>query len=76
MTNKERQASLEKKMGDNVGQMPQCLSCRECICILNYGHYGCWADKHTRMQQCLCAKAYNRMVREKPKITTTEKDRK
>lgn len=64
MTNKQRQVSLdkqkwlesEKKEVDLSGHMAYCEYC-------DYEFLGCDISQEERVEKCLCAKAYNRMVR-------------
>lgn len=64
MKNTERQASLDKqkwleserKEIDLSGYMAYCEYC-------NCQFLGCVAPHEERVENCLCAKAYNRMVR-------------
>lgn len=78
MTNKERQKSLdkkkwlesEKKGEDMSGQMGWCPYCEHFDSDVSWFHQciirWCTATQEEREKQCLCAKAYNRMVRRKP----------
>ncbi|MBQ2894960.1 MAG: hypothetical protein IJE92_05525 [Clostridia bacterium] len=69
MTNKDRQASLDKekwleseKMGvDMSGEMPYCGDCEHQL-------LGCLATHEKRVENCLCAKAYNRMARRRKRL--------
>lgn len=62
MTNKERQASLEKKQTPFAnGMYPYCHYCD------HNAESVCNANEIERRQNCFCAKAYNRMVRGKGK---------
>lgn len=68
MTNKERQSRLDKKKWftskmykrDCSGSMPYCISCTQRTCT-----HICKATQAERENQCLCAKAYNKMSRVK-----------
>ena len=69
MTNKERQASLDKKKWlsserwkiNLSGGMSYCYYCKYKV----MGAFDCKATQEEREGQCLCAKAYNRMERAK-----------
>lgn len=66
MTNKERQASLDKKKWylsekvniDASGTMPYCSHCEYCS-----DGFKCKASQTEREAKCLCATAYNRLHR-------------
>ena len=68
MTNVERQKSLDKKKyyasqiynKDLSGNMIYCSKCEYTNCLHN-----CRATQKERETQCLCARAYNRMIRVK-----------
>ena len=72
MTNKERQASLDKKKWlvsehlncDCSGTMEYCEYCAK----MGFADFSCEATQEERESQCLCAKAYNRMKRAKNDI--------
>ncbi len=68
MTNIERQASLNKgqaTLADNngtvAGNTEICPYCSFCAMVTN--NETCSVRLTARTEQCLCAKAYNRMVR-------------
>lgn len=69
MKNSERQKSLDKQKwfrskqyGEDLsGKMIYCLKCEKMNC------HRCSATQKERKEQTLCAKAYNRMVRQQPK---------
>lgn len=65
MTNVERQRSLNKKRKrEGLGLMPYCKHCSHRRLIALTSQYtACWATQDSRDNNCLCAKAYNRMVR-------------
>jgi hypothetical protein len=71
MTNIERQKSLDKQKwliskqyGEDLsGKMIYCLKCEK-------NCYKCIATQKEREEQTLCAKAYNRMKRQKSKGAT------
>jgi hypothetical protein len=62
MTNKERQAILDKKKWlasekeccDKTGEMPYCFHC-----LYQSKYLMCQATQEERENLCLCAKAYN-----------------
>ena len=66
MTNAERQKRLDeekyyasqKHREDKSGKMPYCSKCEH----LSYRNT-CYVKQQEREAQCLCAKAYNRLVR-------------
>lgn len=66
MTNKERQKSLDKKKWivsekenfDKTGEMPYCFHC-----LWQSVYLVCEASQEKRESKCLCATAYNRMMR-------------
>lgn len=68
MKNTERQASLDKQKWleserngtDFSGWMPYCYECEYVDC---YNNCRCSVTHEERVENCLCAKAYNRMVR-------------
>lgn len=69
MTNKERQASLDKKKWlesekygfDMGGQMRWCDYCGNQYRNPLKPHFACTASQESRVEHCMCAKAYNRM---------------
>ena len=73
MTNQERQKSLDKKKwitseqyGEDLsGKMTYCLCCSKMSCF-----HKCIATQKEREELSLCARAYNRMTRQKPKGAT------
>lgn len=70
MTNKDRQRSLDRKKWlaseklkcDMSGEMPYCEKC-----LWQSEWLGCCADQEQRESNCLCATAYNRLVRAQQK---------
>lgn len=65
MTNKERQASIDKKKwfaSKEVGYDTSGMSIHCYYCNKQNGDI-CLATQEERESQCLCAKAYNRMKR-------------
>lgn len=70
MKNQDRQNSLdkkkwlasEKKGEDMSGEMPYCDHC-----LWQSEWLGCCADQKERESRCLCATAYNRLVRNQQK---------
>jgi hypothetical protein len=66
MTNKERQAKLDKKKWlesekeccDKTGEMPYCF-----YCLYQTPYLMCQATQEERENGCLCAKAYNKWVK-------------
>lgn len=68
MTNQERQKSLDKKRKrEQLGVMRYCCFCTKQNVVIAIG--GCWCGSYQeeRETHCLCAKAYNRMIREQRK---------
>lgn len=66
MTNEQRQKSIESKMKrEDLGTMPCCYFCEKRFAAVNIEQWGCWATQEERRNHCLCAKAHNRMVRNK-----------
>jgi hypothetical protein len=68
MKNKERQKKLdeqkwlesEKEFCDKTGEMPYCF-----YCLYQTQYLVCQATQEERENGCICAKAYNKMVRNK-----------
>ena len=66
MTNKERQRTLDRQKwfisklygGDQSGKMPYCHYCDDQTCTNN-----CYTPQKEREKYTLCAKAYNRQIR-------------
>jgi hypothetical protein len=64
MTNQERQKSLDRQKWftsqmykeDQSGKMPYCIKCEKSNCT-----HRCTASQKEREEQCLCAKAYNKL---------------
>lgn len=76
MTNKDRQKQLDLKKWftskqyrkDLSGSMSYCIKCDK----VTYSH-SCRATQKEREEYCLCAKAYNKMIRRNKHAQTHQK---
>lgn len=71
MKNNDRQKSLDKKKWlaseqsgeDMSGKLNYCKQCEYIGTSITTGKPSCFANQREREANCLCAKAYNRMIK-------------